>query len=409
MYHGFGIPIPLAKGESNPMEKLVKKFNPRFGLLGAAMCIAPLIAPVSSMAFNIELPEIKTKMNVGGYVKLDAVYNDSTKGNDSGCSTELCGNAIPLESEVTGTDEIVFKAWESRFWMKTSTPSDYGMVKTHLEADFEGGGGNQVASNSRHLRLRHAYGQIGGFLFGQTWSTFMHFPSMPETNDFGGPIGVNFGRQPMIRYAAGLGEGLTLKVAIENGELFYTGGVEDDEFMPDLVADFTWKPAWGDISVAALLRNLVIDNPTTDESTMGYGVRFGASFKIGGMGKLATQVSYGDGVGRYSSSGAFRDAYIAADGSLEALNLLAGTVSYQQKWTNKVRSTVALGYGITDDPAEMAASTLAKEITSLHLNTFFNPVSSVRVGLEYIYAKKEAHNGESGDINRIMFSTRFMF
>ena len=51
--------------------------------------------------------------------------------------------------------------------------ADDAPVSGRIEADFFSGDGNELISNSRHLRLRHAFFEAGNWLFGQTWSLMM--------------------------------------------------------------------------------------------------------------------------------------------------------------------------------------------------------------------------------------------
>jgi len=60
-------------------------------------------------------------------------------------------------------------------------------------------------SNSHGFRLRHAYGTLGNFLAGQTWTNFMNPSSLPETLDFGGPVGQIFDRQAQVRWTQSFG------------------------------------------------------------------------------------------------------------------------------------------------------------------------------------------------------------
>ncbi len=398
------------------MQKTVTKtLKTKVALFCAA---AFLIAPASSMAFQIDLPEVKTKLNVGGYVKFDAVYSDVSAGKDSQANIELVPGAIPLSGMEENDDEMVFNARESRLWVKTVTPSDYGPIKTHLEFDFDTADSSQVVSNSRHPRLRHAYGAIGGWLFGQTWSTFMNLASMPETNDFGGPTGILFVRQPMVRYTHPMSDVLNLTFAVENGETFINGNTfgmatsaisTDDELMPDVIADVTWKPSWGSLSGAIMARTLKIVDGAIDESETAFSARVGGAWKITSNDTFAAQVSFGEGIGRYSSLATHADGYLTADGSLEALEMIGGTVSYQHKWNSQWRSTLAVGYTQADDPAEYTGTSITEETTSVHVNTFWNPVPFCRIGLEYIYAKREVYSGDDGDLNRLFFATKFVF
>lgn len=87
----------------------------------------------------------------------------------------------------------------SRLGFETSTPTGAGSFITRLAMDFYSDG----SDNRNRLRLRHAYGEYGGVLIGQAWSTSMKLDNLPETVDFNGPIGALFSRRTMIRYSCG--------------------------------------------------------------------------------------------------------------------------------------------------------------------------------------------------------------
>ncbi len=65
-------------------------------------------------------------------------------------------------------------------------------VFIRIETDFSGPGGR--------YRIRHAYGQYGGFLMGQTWSLFSNVSDLPVTVDKNGPTGSISPLHPQIRY-----------------------------------------------------------------------------------------------------------------------------------------------------------------------------------------------------------------
>ena len=68
---------------------------------------------------------------------------------------------------------------ESRIGFEVKRKVGKQVVFGRLEMDFNG--------NNGQFRIRHAYGQIGSFLFGQTWSLFSNVSSMPATVDGNGP------------------------------------------------------------------------------------------------------------------------------------------------------------------------------------------------------------------------------
>jgi hypothetical protein len=138
------------------------------------------------------LPGTGTSVEISGYVKADFIY-DLNEGN---------GDVfVPEAISTSGKDEKRFRAHarQTRLRVKTSTPTDMGPLKTLIEGDFFGSGGNQVFSNSTSFRLRHAWASIGGLSAGQYWSNFMPIESYPGTIDFNGPAGLPFIRQAIQR------------------------------------------------------------------------------------------------------------------------------------------------------------------------------------------------------------------
>jgi DcaP outer membrane protein len=146
---------------------------------------------------SFKLPGSNTSVTLGGYVKLDAVFSNPSAGVGTKGDLFLDPTAIPV-GPTAGSNErnqVKFGARESRLFVKTNTPTSMGDLKTHVEFDFYGADGNESVSNSHGFRLRHAYGTLGNFLAGQTWTNFMNPASLPDTLDFGGPVGQIFDRQ----------------------------------------------------------------------------------------------------------------------------------------------------------------------------------------------------------------------
>src|SRR5262245_14431371 len=58
----------------------------------------------------------------------------------------------------------------TQFGVKTTSPTKYGDMKTTFEFELFGVG---IDAGQTTFRLRHAYGELGQFRAGQTWSPFM--------------------------------------------------------------------------------------------------------------------------------------------------------------------------------------------------------------------------------------------
>jgi hypothetical protein len=173
------------------------------------MIAAPALADENVMS--------KFKMSIGGFVKLDYVYNStaltvpssstnaysSTPGNSYSALLPSSG-AIPKTTSIQGkTDESTFTARQSRLWIKSTGPELFGgKTMALIEGDFYGADG--VPADSPGFRLRHAYATVDWtktqILVGQYWDIFG--PMTANTVDF--RQGASFGspnepRLPQIR------------------------------------------------------------------------------------------------------------------------------------------------------------------------------------------------------------------
>ena len=72
-----------------------------------------------------------------------------------------------------------------------------GDLKTTFEFEMFGTG---VDAGQTTIRLRHAYGELGRFGAGQTWSPFMDIDVFPNTVEYWGPNGMVFFRNVQVRW-----------------------------------------------------------------------------------------------------------------------------------------------------------------------------------------------------------------
>ena len=166
---------------------------------------------VGDIKESIKIPGTDTSLAIGGYAKLDVIYNSRSVGGSGGSNLGgqiLVPGSIPVQNKEDEEDQITFHVRQSRFWLKSFTPTEWGDLNTYLEMDFFAfqSPGDERVSNSYSPRLRHAFGSMGQFLAGQTWTTFMNVKALLEQNDFGGPVGRIFIRQPQIRWTQPIGD-----------------------------------------------------------------------------------------------------------------------------------------------------------------------------------------------------------
>ncbi len=374
----------------------------------------PQAVTVGDIKGSIKIPGTDTSLAIGGYAKLDAIYSSASAGRDNFGDQFLVISSIPVGIGRLGENsQTTIHAKESRFWFKSFTPSAYGDINTYLELDLYG------APDTYTPHLRHAYGSIGNFLAGQTWSTFLNVAAIPDTLDIGGPAGIGLVRQPMIRWTqpfALSGFPLEFQAALESpkSRLDFANSplivAPDDDRYPDLIARLNAKPAWGELSLTAMGRQIryapIAGNAL---SSWGGALSLAGKLKTAGLDNIRFSLSYGNVLGRYIILNTFADAAIDnQERRLALADTYSGLLSYQHWWNERWRSTVAYSFAQTQLPG-FASGLLTRQGQSLHVNLLWSPVVQTTFGLEYIYANRTLENGLFGDLHRVQFSSRFNF
>ena len=351
-----------------------------------------------------------TTVEIGGYIKTDFIYDFD----------EALGDAFNVDGiTTTGVGDnprFGAHARQSRLFFKTTTETNRGPLKTHVEFDFFGGGGNQVFSNSYSPRLRHAYGSWNGWTVGQTWSNFMPIESYPSTVDFNGPAGIPFVRQAQIRYTFPVSSRVSISASLENSEFSgrdafgtisesTTSGIRAglDQY-PDLTLAAAWKGDKAFVKLATVFRKF--NSPTSNDTATGWGVNLSGNAALWEGGTLQGSLTYGDGIGRYLINGFAQDAYIDALGRLQTIEAAGATFGISQKINPKLTAGLTLGYYEVNDTF---APTDTDNVATAHLSLFYKPTNRVTVGGELIYGRREVVSGASDNATRLQTSVQFNF
>ncbi len=400
----------------------------------ASIVLGALLIMSAGMVFNaapakaangLILPDGAT-MKIYGYTKLDALWTDQAGGGTFAYTPDAVlldktSKAVPAGTTFADYDtssKFIMHARQTRLGIATSTPTEYGAFKTKIEGDFYGAGGNTTYSNSWGFRMRHAYGQIGNLLVGQTWSTFIDLNTYGDILDFGGPAGSLFIRQAQIRWTQPFTGG-SVQFALENPTSHYltsTGATisGSGEIIPDIIARVNFGGNYGKYSIATMVRNLKMDSytgttHTYDDSVWGYAISLNASIPTVGKDNLILQFNYGDALGRYMESG-FAEAFInPKTNDIEKNNQMGVVVGYRHFWKSNLRSSILYSYASRDNDTKYVPNTVDKDYQSVHANLIWSPISRVNIGAEYIWGYRELENNADGDMNRIQFSFQFVF
>ncbi|MDH3234241.1 MAG: DcaP family trimeric outer membrane transporter [Alphaproteobacteria bacterium] len=386
-----------------------------------------------------KLPGSNTSMAIGGFAKLDLIYDINAATGD--LSTPM----LPADGTAAAGRQGHFRlhARESRLWIKTWTPTDWGELATHIEGDFFGAGGNQVVSNSHSLRIRHAYGRLGPVLAGQTASTFGDASAYPQLLDFRKAFGRTFILQGVVRYTHNFGGGTTLALAVENPELAFSrtsavaaGAAVAHDPLPDFILRFRHAWAAGHIQLSGLLRRFKVDSglggvtPNSDErDVFGWGVHISGVWRITRRDAVGGAFKAGRGVGRYIQNNGDADYFFTPTGGLAGVatapnDLFALTMAYggyawyRHHWTPALRSTLAFGmiwWGDLGPKSGFPATPLGPVSSfphyarSLHANLIWSPVKRVNIGVEYGYFFTAYINQANAKGHRIQFSFQYFY
>jgi hypothetical protein len=424
------------------LERQVQELLGEVRAQRAAAQAAPAPAPAAPVAANAPLPKAtatvggkppiqettitpgspgNTTFRFGGFVKADFL---ATHTSDGQLADGAVGRALYVPSQTpvgghgSGTDYDAHAKF-SRFNFGVDSVTDNGdKLGAFLEMDFFGNAlGNQVATNTNGVTVRHAYAYWNGWLAGQTWSNFVDVAALPEAVDFIGPTdGVIFVRQSQIRYTTG-----GFSVALENPEttIIPNGGgaaIQSDRgVMPDVTLRYGWKGDWGSFGIGGLLRDLKIDRIATSSVSAAKDSQFGGAFTVGGkwnMGKnddLRYQVTLGSGFSRYIGLGITGDTELDADGNLDSLDGIAGYVAWRHAFSKGWRMNLMYARSQYDNDIDLTGGGATKSAQSLRWNVFYSPFPKLDVGAELMFGRREIESGLEGDLTRLQFTTKYSF
>jgi hypothetical protein len=377
---------------------------------------------------SIKFPDSQTSLALGGYAKLDAVYNSVTVPNSiSYVANQLyVPGQVPLSSQTGGQrGQTQLNARETRIWIKSFTPATaQGDFTAYAEFDFLGADGSETTGNSHGARLRLAYGRLGNWLVGQTASTLLNLASIPEVSDQGLPIGYILIRQPTVQYTHPLSSG-SWQVSIENPETTLWDSavvtaspstnnrrLPADDRYPDFVGRVNWESSWGQVSLASLIRQLRSDGAVvanvTDEKWGGV-LGFAGLLKLGELDRFRFNLMAGNTLGRYLGNNFFPDGYISPQGQITLINEWGGYGSYQHWWSASLRSNWTMSVARADNPAPLQGTSANRTGLSSHLNLVWNPIPPVTLFVEWLRASRQQENNESGKLDRLTVSGKFEF
>lgn len=391
------------------------------------LIIAAALTLVSATAFAQQpaADEPKPKLDIYGFVMLDMGHNFKTINPN--WSDTLRITRLPSAEEQFGKDGNTFAGVrQSRLGFKGYTPTRLGELRTTFEFELFGTG---VDEGQTTFRLRHAYGELGKFGAGQTWSPFMDIDVFPNSLEYWGPTGMVFFRNVQVRWMPIQGD-TRLTLALERPGASGDSGVLVDRVelqnvkgrnpIPDISGEYHIGGKRGYIEVAGMLGQMKWDDLLADQyelsgSATRWGLNFSSNVKMGERTTLRAQVVYGEGIQNYMNDAPVDVGIVRNPGNArtpikgEAIPILGTVVFVDHNWNDKW--STAVGYSSTDTDNREGQDATAYRLGQYALgNILYSPVPGVVVGGELQWGRREMFKDPYvGEGLKVQFSFKYNF
>ncbi len=367
----------------------------------------------------------KKVLEVYGFVMADAGYN--VDQINPGWFDALRITRLPSYKDQFAPDgKVFFGVRQTRFGVKGYTQTPAGELKTVFEFDLFGVGPDE---GNTAMRLRHAYGELGKFAFGQTNSPFMDGDIWPNTVEYWGPTGMVFFRNIQLRYAPMQGEN-ELHLALERpGATADLGSFESRTELdsvrahlrlPDFSAHYKRSGKWGHVQLAGMLREIKwTDVHTTggydiSGKTTGWGLNLSTVLNLGKQTVFRGSLVYGEGIENY-----MQDAPIDLGVEVDSFNLtkpfkgkalpITGIMAFvDHKWSDMFSSS--LGYSSAEiDNAPSALPGAYKKGEYAIVNLVATPFKNTMFATELQWGRRTNADGFTSDAIKVHLAFKYSF
>jgi hypothetical protein len=396
------------------------------------ICVAALltvaVAPRFAAAQDARQPpaaDDKPSAEISGFVMLDIGHDFAHI--DPAWFDVMRPSKLPPRPHGFGGDHNTFAGVrQSRLAVATSTPTTLGALTTLVEFDLFG-----VAQDAGQttFHLRHAYGELGAFGAGQTWSPFADPEILPPTLDYWGPTGMAFYRNVQVRWLARRGAN-SLTLALERPGGTSDSGVFADRValpsvtprqpVPDASGAFKMTRGWGYFRGAGIVRLIKYDDVREDQfdvsgGVTGWGVNLSTNLKRGKSDSIHAEVVGGEGIQTY-----MRDSPVDVGAVPDASNPIApvrgkaipivGVVLFlEHGWNDRFSSTIGYSSQYNRNTAGQAPDAFKTGHYVLGNLRYF-PTPRATTGLEVQWGRRENFSdGFRSDGVKLQFSFRYSF
>ena len=390
--------------------------------------VGVLLSGLVASAARAQQPasESKPSMEIYGFTMLDIGY-DFEQINPNWFDT-LRVTQLPSSYHQFGEDGSTFAGVrQSRFGVKTSTPTSLGDLKTIFEFELFGTG---VDAGQTTFRLRHAWGELGQFGAGQYWSPFTDPDAFPNSLEYWGPTGLAWYRNVQFRWTPVTAEHDSLMFALERPGASGDQGIYADRIelqnitprfpAPDVTVAYKRSEGWGYARIAGQVRRIDWDDTRADQFNLsghatGWGLNFSTNLKPGTKDVIRGEFVIGEGIENSMNDSPvdigvqnnFGNPVTPIVG--KPLPITAWTLFLDHTWSKKFSS--AVGYSRQDiDNTDADAPSAFKSGQYALGNLLYYPVPNAMVGGELQWGRRtNFSDGFHSDGLKLQFSFRYNF
>ena len=397
----------------------------------------PGVATVALLVATLSLPSVVTaedadqSFEIYGFAQAD--YLQDIGGRlDPAWDDAFRPSRICIDGACGSDGQASLSVKQSRFGVKGVMPTGGGGAPLNFKFEFDlFGVGADAGETTFHLR--HAYGEWGQFLAGQTDSLFEDGDVSPNTIDYWGPAGMVSYRNVQLRWTPFETDASHFAIAIERpsndidpGNIRLIDGLEglqiqNDEEVPDLTLQYRHGGDWDHVQLSGILRRVGYElrldgeDAWTEGSETGWGINLGTALNVLSQDQVLLQVVYGEGIASYMNDGGMDLAPRAVftngeitDLQAEAVPLTGVLAYYDHYWNDRWSSSIGYSYTEVDNTNFQDPVTFNKgEYVSTNL--LYYAADNLMFGAEVLWGKKTTLDGASDDDVRFQFTARFTF
>ena len=408
------------KGEINAVEQ----GQPNPLAAAAEELVSPPPPPTENKKASTEQENFESRIDLYGFIMLDSGYDFKT--NNPNWFDVVRPTQLPAYTgEFAPDGKVYYGVRQTRFGVKTLTPTKFGDLKTQFEFELFGTG---VDAGQTTFRLRHAYGELGQFGAGQTWSAFMDIDVFPNTIEYWGPNGMVFFRNVQFRWMPIRSGGLQLTLAAERPGATADQGQYSDRIelqnvapkfdLPDFSGHLRVTREWGYLQTAAIFRKIswvdTGNGPYNLSGTAyGWGVNVTSNLKFGSKDVARLAVVYGDGIENYMNDApvdiGIKNNFGNPVTPIKGVALpVLGVVSFlDHTWNQRFTSSAGFSMvNITNSNAQLPGE-FHRGYYSV-ANLLYHPLPRVMMGGEFQFGRRvNLSDGFGSNDYRVQFSFKY--